>query len=68
MNFWKKYLVPILFALGAVMLFVPTVKDLIKGEPVREVFPVLALGQLTLAVVFLAVGRKSGGGSGPPSA
>ena len=65
MNFWKKYLVPILFALSAVMLLVPTVKDLIKGEPVREVFPVIAVMFFILAFV---VGRKSGGGSGPPSA
>ncbi|MFL5342769.1 MAG: hypothetical protein ACJ8F7_21765 [Gemmataceae bacterium] len=68
MNVSKKYLVAILFAFAGVLLLVPTVKDLVKGEPVRNVFLVLALSNFTLAVVFLAVGRKSGGGAGLPSA
>ena len=64
MKFWKNKLVPILFALAGVLFLVPTVKDLIKGEPVREVFPVIAVMFFIFAVVF---GRKSGGGSVPPS-
>ena len=68
MKFRKNKLVPILWALGGVLWLVPTVKDLIKGEPVREVFPVIAVMCFALAVSFFGIGRKSGGGSGPPSA
>jgi hypothetical protein len=70
MNVWKNKLVPILFALGAVLFLVPVMKQVIQGEPVKVVFLVLANTFLALAVVFLAVGAgpKSDGGSGPPSA
>ena len=70
MKFWKKNLVPILFALGGVFSLVPVMKSLIKGEPLNETFLVLAINYFVLAVVFLAVGRgrKSGEGTGPASA
>ena len=62
MNVWKKYLATILFALSGVGFLVPTVKDLIKGEPVRGVFLVIAVMFFIFAVV---IGRKTRGGSGP---
>ena len=43
MKVWKNKLVPILWALSGVLFLVPTVKDLIQGKPVREVFLVFAL-------------------------
>ena len=67
MKFWKKNLVPILFAIGGVFSLVPAMKSLIKGEPLNETFLVLAINYFVLAVVFFAVGRKSGNRSGPPN-
>ena len=49
-------------------VFVLVVKQLIIDEPVNGTFVVFALIFFTIALVFLVVGRKSGGGSGPPSA
>ena len=68
MKNWKNKLRPILFALSGVLFLVPVMKDVIQGEPVRTVFLVLAIMFFVFAVVFFAAGRKSGGGSGPPSA
>ena len=69
MKNWKNKLVPTLFALASVLFLVPAVvKPVIKGEPFNHTFLVLALACSVFAVVFFAVGRKSGGGSGPPSA
>lgn len=72
MKVWKNKLVPILFAIASVGFFVPVVKQVIKEEPVNGAFLVLALAFFVMAIVFLAVGvgvgRKSGGGSGTPSA
>ena len=68
MNVWKKYRIPALWALGGVLWLIPTVKDLIKGESVREVFPAIAFMCFTFAVTFFGIARKSGGSSGPPSA
>ena len=66
MNVSKK-IVPILFALAGVLFLVPTLKSVIKGEPLNYVFVVLALAFLTLSIVFgIVSGRKSDGGSGPP--
>ena len=68
MKVWKNKLVPILFALGGVFALVPAVKRVIKGEPFDDV----AIAFLGFAITWFAlaytVGRKSGGGSGPPSA
>ncbi len=73
MKVWKNQLITILFALAGVLwLFAAVVKPVIKGKPVNDAFLVFALAFLSLACVFLALGvvkgRKSGGGSGPPSA
>jgi hypothetical protein len=66
MKAWKNNLVPILFAFGGVMFLVPAVlKPVIKGEPLNNVFLAVALMFFTFAVVFFAVGGKSGGVSGP---
>ena len=59
-----KKLVPILFALAAVLFSVPTVISVIKGESLNVAFLVIAPAMFVLALVFFAVGRKSGGGSG----
>ena len=68
MSALKNRLVPVLFALAGVLFLVPTIKQVIEGEPIKTVFVVLAMACLVLALVFFVVGRKSGGGSGPPSA
>jgi hypothetical protein len=69
MNVWKNKLVPILFALSGALCLVPAVVGpAIKGEPLDNVFLVVAFMFFVFAVVFFAAGRKSGGGSGPPSA
>jgi hypothetical protein len=69
MKTWKNWLVPALFALGGVLSLVPGVLGpVIKGEPLNNVFLAVAFMFFTFAVVFFAVGRRSGGGSGPPSA
>src|SRR5437868_6746715 len=68
MKDWKNKLVVGLFALSGVAALVPSVKRVIKGEPLDEVavtFLCLAVVWLVLAVV---VGRKSGSGSERPGA
>ena len=74
MKNWKNYLVPSLYALGGVGFLIPAVKSVIKGVPLTydslsdfDNYGSLAFAFMffTFAVVF---GRKSGGGSGPPSA
>jgi hypothetical protein len=65
----KNKLVPALFALAGVLSLVPAaVGPVIKGEPLNNVFLVVAFMFFVFAVVFLAAGRKSGGGPGAPSA
>ena len=69
MNALKSRLVPMLFALSSAIFFVvAVVKPLDRGEPVNTTFLVFAFAFLVFALVFFAIGRKSGGGSGPPSA
>jgi hypothetical protein len=68
MNVWKKNLAPILFAFAsAVFLIAAVVWRVIEGEPLNYTFLTFAIVFFVFAVVFFAVGRKSGGGSGPPS-
>ena len=62
MKVWKNKLVTILFALGGVLFLVPSVKQLIEGEPFNVSYLVLAGVFLIMSVVF---GRKSDGDSGP---
>ena len=67
MTFWKKNLVPALWALGAVAWLVSgLIVPVGKGEPLNYTFLTFAFMFFTFAVVFF--GRKSGGGPGPPSA
>jgi hypothetical protein len=69
MNVWKKNLVPMLFAFASVVSLIPAVVGpVIKGEPLNYTFLAVAIMFFVFAVVFFAVGRKSGGGSGPSSA
>lgn len=69
MKVWKNKLVTILFALAGVLFLVPTVKSVIKGQPLDVSFLVLSLAFLVFSLVFGIVGgRKSGEGSGPPRA
>lgn len=69
MNVRKKNLVPMLFAFASVVALIPAVVGpVIKGEPLNYTFLAIAIMFFVFAVVFFAVGRKSGGGPGPPSA
>jgi hypothetical protein len=69
MKTWKIWLVPTLFALSGVLFLVPAVVGpVIKGEPLNFAFLAFAFMFFTFAVLFFAISRKSGGGSGPPSA
>lgn len=65
MTAWKNKLVPISFAISSVLFLFAAVKRIIKGQPLNVA--TLGLGVLSLAL-FIATWRKSGGGSGPPSA
>ena len=69
MNVWKKNLVLIVLAfMGVLLLVLAVLKPVLRGEPVNTGVLTIAFINLTLAVVVFARGRKSGGGSGPPSA
>ncbi len=69
MKIWKKQLVPALFVLGGVLCLVPAVvKPVIKGGPLNSAFIAVAFVFFTFAMVLFAAGRKTGGGSGRPSA
>ena len=71
MNLWKNKLVPIIFALAGVLFLVPVTKEVIREEPVRVAFLVLADAFVALAVVFLATGaaqKSDPGAARPPSA
>ena len=63
MKVWKNKFVAILFALGGVLFLVPAVVGpVIKGEPLNHTYVVLAFVCSVFAMIFFAVGRKSGGG------
>ncbi len=69
MNVWKKNLVPILFAFASVAWLIAAVAGpVLRGEPLNYTFLTCAIVFFVFAVVFLAVGRKSGGGPGLPMA
>jgi hypothetical protein len=74
MKNWKNYLVPSLFALAGVGFLIPAVKSVIKGVPLTydSLWDFDNYGSLAFAFMFftfaVVFGRKSGGGSGPPSA
>lgn len=65
MKVWKNKLVPISFALSSVLFLFAALKPVIKGQPLNVAF--LGVGVLSL-VLAIATWRKSGEGSGPPSA
>ena len=66
---WKKNLVPILFAFAGVAWLIAAVAgSVLRGEPLNYTFLTFAIVFFTSAALFFAIGRKSGGGSGPPSA
>jgi hypothetical protein len=68
MNVWKKILLPVLSAVGSVGFLIAAVAGrLIEGEPLNYTFLTFAIMFFMFAVLFFAIGRKSGGGSGPPS-
>ena len=65
----KKTLPAILFAIaGVAFLFAGLEERVIDGGPLHYTWLSLAFMFFTLAVVFFARGRKSGGGTGPPNA
>ena len=69
MKNWKNKLVPMLFVLASVSFLIPAVvKPVIKGEPLNHTYLVFVFVCAVFAMIFFAVGRKSGGSSGPPSA
>jgi hypothetical protein len=69
MENWKNNLVPALFALAGGLAFVPAVmKPIFKGEPLDRIWLAIGMMFFVLAVGQFAIGRKSGGGSGPPGA
>jgi hypothetical protein len=66
---WKKTLLSIGFAIsGAAFLIAALEERVIDGGPLHYPWLGLAIMFFTLAVVFFAKGRKSGGGIGPPNA
>ena len=62
-------LLPILFAFSSVAWLIAAVAGpVLRGEPLNYTFLTFAIVFFVFAVFFFAVGRKSSGGSGPPSA
>ena len=69
MKDWKKILLPILSAVASVAFLIAAVAGpVIDGGPPDYTFLTFAFVWFTFAAFFFAIGRKSGGGSGPPSA
>jgi hypothetical protein len=68
MKTWKKTLPPILFAIsGVAFLFAALEERVIDGGPLHYTWLSFAITFFALAVLFFAIGRKSGGGTGPPN-
>jgi len=65
MKVWENKIVPVSFAISSVLFLFAALKPVIKGQPLNVVF--LCVGALCL-VLAIATWRKSGGGTGPPSA
>jgi hypothetical protein len=69
MKVWKKTLLAIGFAVAVVaFLFAGLEERVIDGGPLHYTWLSLAFMFIALAVLFFAIGRKSGGGTGPPIA
>ena len=69
MKVWKKTLPPICFAIsGVAFLFMALEERVIDGGPIHYTWLSFAFMFFVLAFAFFAIGRKSGGGAGPPNA
>ena len=69
MKVWKKTVLPIGFAIAGVgFLFTGLEERVIDGGPLHYPWLGTAFMFFALAVLFFAIGRKSGGGTGPPNA
>ena len=65
----NKTLPPILFAIaGVAFLFAGLEERVIDGGPLHYTWLTFAFTYFALAVLFFTLGRKSGGGDGPPNA
>jgi hypothetical protein len=63
----NKNLLPILLACASVPWLIAAVAGtVLRGEPLNYTFLTFAI-VFTSAVLFFAIGRKSGGGPGPPA-
>lgn len=68
MKVWKKTLVSILLAMaGALFLFAGLEERAIDGGPLHAAWISLGFLYFALTFLFIARGRKSGGGTGPPN-
>lgn len=68
MNNGKKNLVPILCAIGSLAWLIAAVAGpVLRGEPVNYTYLTIAIVFFVFAVLFFAVGRKSGGSPALPS-
>ena len=68
MKVWKKTLLPIGFAIAVLcFLFAALEERVIDGGPLHYTWLSFAITFFALAVLFFAIGRKSGGGTGPPN-
>jgi hypothetical protein len=66
MKVWKKNFVPILLAFVSIAWLIAAVAGpVLRGEPLNYTFLTFAIVFFGSAVVFFAVGRKSGGNPGP---
>ena len=68
MNVWKNNLAPILFAFASLAFLIAAMaRPALERGPLNDTFLTFAIVFFGFAVVFLALRRKSGGGSRPPS-
>lgn len=65
MKVWERKLVPVSFVVSSVLFLFAALKPVIKGQPLDVTF--LGVGVVCF-VVGIATWRRSGDGSGPPSA
>jgi hypothetical protein len=69
MKTWRKTLPPIGFAIaGVLFLFAALEERVIDGGPLHYHWFGMAIMYFALAFLFFTIGRKPGGGAGPPNA
>ena len=69
MNVWKQNLPPILFAITSVASLIAALAGpVIDGGPLNYTWLSFAIMFFAFALLFFAMGRKSGSGSGPTNA